>query len=81
MLGIGMNSGMGFRQKDNPCKSRATLDEVMFHAPDGMKACLGQRFVQCAHDPIAITQEVGGQPRHVGDQMVSKDFPGRFSKF
>ena len=76
-----MNSGMGFLQKDHSRKSRATLDEVMFHAPDGVKACLGQRFIQYPHDPISITQEAGGHPCHVGDQMVSKDFSSRFYKF
>ena len=69
-----MNGGMGFLQKDHPRKSRATLDEMMLHASDGVKACLGQRFVQYPHDPISITQEARGQPRHVGDQVVSKDF-------
>ena len=54
-----MNGGMGFRQKDYPRKSRATLDEVMFHAPDGVKTCPRQRRVQYTHDAIAITQEDG----------------------
>ena len=76
-----MNGGMGFLQKDHPRKSSATLDEMMLHASDGVKACLGQRFVQYPHDPISITQEARGQPRHVGDQVVSKDFSSRFSKF
>ncbi len=80
-LGIGMNGGMRFRQKDHPRKSRATVDEVMFHTPDGVKACLRQRVVKNTHDPIAITQKVRRQPRHVGDQMPSKDFSTHFSKF
>jgi len=53
-----MNGGMRFRQKDHPRKSRATFDEVMFHTPDGVKACLRQRLVKNTHDPIAITQKV-----------------------
>ena len=81
MLGIGMNGGMGFLQKDYPRKSRAAIGEVMLHTPDGVEACLGQRFVQYPHDPISITQEAGGQPRHVGDQMVPNDFFSRFFKF
>ncbi len=76
-----MNGGMGFRQKDHPRKSRTTLDEVMFHAPDGVKTCQRQRVVKNMHDPLTITQEDRGQPRHVGDQMLSKDFSSCFSKF
>jgi len=76
-----MNGGMGFRQKNHPSESRATLDEVMFHAPDGVKACLRQRLFQYTHDPIAITQEDRGQPRHIGNQMPSKGFFARFFKF
>ena len=76
-----MNGGMGFRQKDHSRKPRATLDEVMLHAPDGVKACLLQRLFQYTHDPIAITQEDRGQPGHVGNQMPSKDFSTRFSRF
>ena len=64
-----MNGGMGFHQKDYPRKPRATLEEVMLHAPDAVKACLRQRLLQYTHDPIAITQEGWGQPRHVGNQM------------
>ena len=31
-----MNGGMGFHQKDYPRKPRATLEEVMLHAPDAV---------------------------------------------
>ena len=75
-----MNGGMGFHQKDHPRKPRATLEEVVLHAPDGVKACLCQRLLQYTHDPIAITQEGWGQPRHVGNQMPANDFSTRFSR-
>ena len=76
-----MNGGMGFLEKNHPRKPRATLDEVMLHAVEGVKAGLVQRFLQGSHDPIAVAQEGRGQPRHVGDQMLSKDFSSCFSKF
>ena len=76
-----MNGGVGFRQKDHPRKPRAPLDEVMLHAPDGVKTCLRQRLLQYTHDPIAITKEDRGQPCHVRNQMPSKHFSTRFSKF
>ena len=43
-LGIGVNGGMGFLEKNHPRKPRATLDEVMLHAVEGVKAGLVQRF-------------------------------------
>ena len=53
----------------------------MLHAPDGVKAGQRQRILQYAHDPIAIAQHGRGQPRHVDNQMPSKDFSTRFSRF